>query len=910
MRSRRRPTPISSAAALPASRLPLGTPHLPTSTSHESTASSSHSPPRLKPQVTDSSSDKENWNVHDTFSLTRSKDTLIMAPNISLEDALARSIAETKLERQNKRIQETEAALITIAPPDKRTHQPRGKKNKWQPLDLTDHALATTPNDGGVFVSEVRVNTFRAPSRGSSLSRPVSVLSHRTSETAPSDMDRQDSALTDQGFQVFQRRKTKRPLGDLHAYEHKPEDRQTTVEAAVDIHEIHNVFGIALPGPEVIVAKEGTVDGEVRFTQHPNGDVLAHQWSSDRYLWDNIGQFSNHRKRTEGQLKADRLRGETAYQSLQCHSLAYFRLIAKQREANAIGKPLSLKEIQSALPEPQVESSAAPPGLKEVARGRSSPLWKSNIIKPQYIPPQLGVTSEAGLAKPQQSMAWQHRVPAEPRTEPYRLTPKYVPHELRHEDPFYTANSFKQIYGDQSYSHPYQQNSIAQTQPMPTTQQPRNVQTNFYFQKVATAHPNIHIGDVASPFPEVENFTMQGIEHWQQQQMRGSRLATTASQTRTQYHTTGTIVSSSSSDMITRPIPMLTMTDASKPKPVTPFDDRSAMRDNLWKQADAAKERNLSQGSILSRTVLYDPLQNQSPSVKTETENEPMKHEMSPSLDRGAPRKILRPASSIEPSSSRVFPMPVLPAPTPQSTKQTSPVSTVLQNLHDSSPDPYPTKQSYTYQPPIINTPSDLQGTPQNFKGPFFPADSGVSTASIDQKTYDEQLKEWWTSGQKFARQEEFYRSITSSAARQPAKGPLANLPAHLTPIGHPARTKAQEPEFDATTTRLLIPVLENLASYVQGPIEKRRDYFSQWKQPPEWCIDRSEGGNNSFFDKNWGTPPARVGRDPRYARSPWVDDRTPLRGRYGSGGVSLGGSFGGGGYVDRRFGFGGSYYG
>lgn len=44
-------------------------------------------------------------------------------------------------------------------------------------------------------------------------------------------------------------------------------------------------------------------------------------------------------------------------------------------------------------------------------------------------------------------------------------------------------------------------------------------------------------------------------------------------------------------------------------------------------------------------------------------------------------------------------------------------------------------------------------------------------------------------------------------------------------------------------------------------------DYFGRYARPAEWCIDNSQGGNQSFFGDwgAWGAPPPRVGRDPRY---------------------------------------------
>jgi hypothetical protein len=724
-------------------------------------------------------------------------------------------------------------------------------------------------------------------------------------------MDRQDSAGTDQGFQVFQRRRNRKNIGDLHAYEDKPEERQTTVEGTADAREVYNVFGNALPGPDVIEANEGNADGEVRFIQQPTGDILAFQWSLRRYLWENIGQFSSHRQKVEGQLAADRLKGETAYQSLQRNTLAYFRIIAKQREANVMGKPFGLKDIQFALPEPRTELSAAPTGLKQTTHGSSAPeqpQMKPNTNISASETHNARETREHESAATLQPSLLPHHVPTAPRADRYNFNPSYAQYERRQDDPFYSVNSYQQIYGNYpSYPNPHYRQPTEQSRPIAPilpTQQPQYHRPAFQFPLATGPSQGTQGIEITSPFAEVENFTKQGVEQWQQQ----NRVAqpTTTTQNRPQYRTTGTIISSTSSEGTVHPAATHAAIAASRPKPVTPLENRSAIRDNLWKQAEAAKERSLSQGSILSRTVLYDPLQNQSPSISTETDSDPVKHDVSPTLNRNSSRKILQPPQSIDASSSRIW--PAIPAPTPQLTKPTSPVSNVLQNLNDSSPDPYPTKQSYTYQAPPITTPQDSQGTPQTFRGPYFAAELGTPPAPVDQKTYDEQLNDWWTSGQKFARQEEFYRSIISSTARQPSSSAFSNPPAHLVPIG--SRSKTNDPSYNTTTTRLLIPVLENLASYVQGPVEKRRDYFSQWVQPPDWCIDRREGGNNSFFDKDWGTPPARVGRDPRYSRSPWVDDRTPLRGRFGgNGGVSLSGSMGGG-YVDRRFGFGGRYYG
>ena len=60
--------------------------------------------------------------------------------------------------------------------------------------------------------------------------------------------------------------------------------------------------------------------------------------------------------------------------------------------------------------------------------------------------------------------------------------------------------------------------------------------------------------------------------------------------------------------------------------------------------------------------------------------------------------------------------------------------------------------------------------------------------------------------------------------------------------------------------------VIVNLHGYKADVENKKEEYFAKHfkGEIPEWCIDRSSTGNDSFFG-DWGSPPSRVGRDPRY---------------------------------------------
>ncbi|KAI9716222.1 MAG: hypothetical protein M1812_005447 [Candelaria pacifica] len=63
----------------------------------------------------------------------------------------------------------------------------------------------------------------------------------------------------------------------------------------------------------------------------------------------------------------------------------------------------------------------------------------------------------------------------------------------------------------------------------------------------------------------------------------------------------------------------------------------------------------------------------------------------------------------------------------------------------------------------------------------------------------------------------------------------------------------------------LLAPLLVTLQSYLSEPPESQPRQFGRFGVVPEWCIDRSAEGSKSFFGEDWGAPPPRVGRDPRY---------------------------------------------
>lgn len=793
------------------------------------------------------------------------------------------SLAQAKLARQTKRIQDAEAAL-TAKNLLAESQTSRGKGKNWKPFDFNaDPAPADAGNDIRAPMAETRVNVFRAPTRDSSISRSMSSLSQRTAGTAPSEAERQDSGLVDAGgFQIFTGRKNRRNVEQLSAYEDKPEEKQTTVEASFDPREIYAVFGNALPAPEFMEQNLGYKDGQLQFIQHPNGDVSAHQWSASRYIWENIGQFSNIRKKVEGQLAADRLKGETAYQTLQQHTLSYFRTVAKQREASVMGLPFGAKEIQALMPDVRPVQVASTPKKSVTAAEVSIPPPENLVItnddnassttdsrshvgtdQPYSYEGYPGYAGYAGYGPyggQQYQYGHQYLLPTGPRDE--RHPRSQNPYHQAMHDPFYSASSYRSTYGMPSAFGGqtdrfggYDQRSGAGEK-----QDPLNYDYHFPAPGADARQPRGPAVNLIEPTPTDQVFNASNPR----QSLSDYYVRKSGSQFSSFEPSGPNVEGLQARDTAIESTPA----SSQRPKPITPLSSRTAIKDQLRKIGDQAKERSLSQANI--RTVLYDPFRTQSSATaEHDTAPEPVE-QVSPEIKRTVANPSGLPAH-MQPRAAQTFSAAV-------GAPRLTPIGSV-ENLKKSSPDKYWSGRGADVSGPL----EQEQPTPQNLSGPFFGDYPGMPGSSSKKKvfapttrTYDEELKDWWVNGKTFARQEEFYQRVKESHKDVDLLSITSSSPqAVLAPIGTPAKksesllsTSVGTSETD-TMTRLLIPVLENLSSYVQGPVEKRRDYFSQWCQPPDWCIDRSPTGNQSFFDVEWGQPPARVGRDPRYRAVP-----------------------------------------
>ncbi|GAB1735617.1 hypothetical protein NU219Hw_g4192t1 [Hortaea werneckii] len=855
------------------------------------------------------------------------------------------SLADAKLARQLKRNEKAEATLT--APITERQNS-RGKNKIWKPLDMS---VDMPGIEGGVSLSQAdsRVNDFRPLTRDSSLSRSLSSLSQHTTGTLQSESGRErhdSTAAEGGGFQLITGRRSRKHNNkldsQLNLHEARPEERQKTVEAAPDTKEIYHVFGNPPPPPTHLETNPGSVNGQLQFIQHTNGDISAHQWSSSSFEWQNIGQFSNIRKKIEGQLTSNRLKGETAYQTLQQNTLAYFRTIAKQKEADVMGLPFGPKEIHQLMPELRTMQPTAVTPKKSITASEA----------PISRPPLLEATVEH--SEDHSFTAESHHRIGNGRPYYHESYPTYTGGYGSY--PFNTNSQYN--YGGQAYYHPpaelqYDRYAGPQGFDSMKTQDPfyldasssmyhvkrgnasssadvyhqRLGPTNYtsYPHSLAAAQKQFNMNyyhQCAPPEAALRNeekrqtgcfggvsMTQGGIENTKAR-LRGSAaswdgLKQPASSRGDEnvvgghalLDAEGNRLQVSASDTCRPSLGYLAAdcfasstedaSSAKRSKAVTPLGtSRSAMKDQLYKISDQAKERNLSQSNI--RTVLFDPFRSSS-----DTDNSAQSTVHSKQAASELKRTVANPSGL--PASARKDEQTLYEF---DSSMRRNAVD--FGHIGDAR-----NGNSRRPQAPAENAflaglrEAQEKGKRASLFG------KGVKLGEMDTATeadresltnqrakmgreYD--LKAWWSNGNTFSRHEELYQSLVKASEFVS----LSAIPGPGTSASSFASIDLSSPNEEASAsgsslsrdsmTRMLIPVLENLSYYVEGPVAER-DYFSRWAEPPEWAVDHSPSGNKSFYDKEaWGQPPVRIGRDPRYRPLPTESRLAGLRfGGFGS---------------------------
>lgn len=713
-------------------------------------------------------------------------------------------LADAKLRRQQQRIIDNDAALLAT-----KSKPGRKAKTDWKPFNLanssddnfsmSDSAESRNPTPfdvhAKIFKPSATSSRDNSPSRPFSMHNPVKSAS-KLPILLPAD-DGDDGG----DFQLVTGRKMRplpRPALALNAYESKSADKLHTVAASFDKKQINEVFGNDLPPPEFVQSVPGLQNGQVQFVMHPNGDVAAQQWSIEKFQWTNIGQYSNTRRRREGLLAAQRLKGETEQQSLMQNTLAYFRAVAKQCEATTMGLTWGPKDNNAYLP--------APPSYTSPTRQKS----EDSMVKRQP-------------ASPAPSFSMPMQFPITRRSEPTMSGAPVMP-KLPHADTHSSLDSMS--FGGFGASLPKVDNRPDRGWP------------------IAEAH---QLTEHFSPGPQTSDMRYLN-QTWSDFQVPGDKQSTgisaaIAGLTPLSRDTTAEFTATHG---------------VSSQKSDNPWQgrNRSAMKEALNKLGQTATARGLSMSGA-SRTVLHDPMRSKNAFSQQES---PLR---APSLHQAGSSSDYQSLCDITFSTS-----------SPQRQPGISGVDARRDFFGVSEPDPGPWNPRTPGVGDRTMTNSFSNGqfatytapTPQNWNGPFF---TGSPKQEVNKKSYDEELHDWFTGGNTRARQDEFYERIMA------AHNNFATAPRCPGPIQPPGATSTprhkdrKSTDFNEGTTRLLIPVLENLASYVEGPVEKRHGPFARWAPPPEWCIDRGPNGNKSFFGDDWGQPPERIGRDSRYRPMP-----------------------------------------
>lgn len=279
------------------------------------------------------------------------------------------------------------------------------------------------------------------------------------------------------------------------------------------------------------------------------------------------------------------------------------------------------------------------------------------------------------------------------------------------------------------------------------------------------------------------------------------------------------------------------------PMPYSGFSATSK-KDLLLRNLHDVVESSKTQGNLptSTRTVLYDPLAHD-------------------------PGQTAQPSTSKVPFQKALDALNLNPLPgtgfttTEQVNKESLKVSDPLPwtdrpvSIHDSAS---PTSPQTSFATPKANLRRNQMPPP----GFGFNSADIWSFAPQDHPacSWLDEVESWWTTGARRCRQLE---DSSIAGIGNKAEGRNAK-PADITDTD--GCTRGGDNALKITTdgevaAKLMIPALQTLVSYVDGTPP---DYFHRFARVPEWCIDKSHGGNRSFFG-DWGVPPSRVGRDPRY---------------------------------------------
>ena len=183
----------------------------------------------------------------------------------------------------------------------------------------------------------------------------------------------------------------------------------------------------------------------------------------------------------------------------------------------------------------------------------------------------------------------------------------------------------------------------------------------------------------------------------------------------------------------------------------------------------------------------------------------------------------------------------------------------------------HPNPSAGSEQPSISTTPKVPPGLNIPLDGR---ARGGHAAVNMDRRQTMLDVEDWWY--RELKQRQDLHKHLADVARHDPfghiPRGPGPGSGPGQYPGEGWALSSAVDGSDGVHVTKpvddhdLFIAALSQLQSYVTGPDAKNPHRFGQYSgQVPEWCMDPRPGGNRSFFGDDWGAPPSRVGRDPRY---------------------------------------------
>ncbi len=591
--------------------------------------------------------------------------------------------------------------------------------------------------------------------------------------------------------------------------------------------EIAEIFGSQLPSPNILRAMPGLSHGQVLFVREPNADVSAHRWSAFTHDWSNLGHYSNANKRIEGRLALHKLASPPGLSNAEKRTtLAYFAALARQVAADVAANypqtsfpepnELSLRGVEQCIDSrPGLEAAKARPSFNH-SRSSSSFDGESTAGSQNRIP--FGScyhnvdrgTSSGGLNKAYAASPLR-QVPSSVDDDPFVTTPS------RHFASSIHSMTQARIHNSGLAAGAGPVNQGIHFAPPSHEGNQKDFQSRFHDIQAHNVHRNL-ISSV------VKNNSKDILKP----------VISNNPEANSAYNTP--------LRRLPVDLPELRRTRLleSLKENCQQLEGLSADPRGVGHPTDSSATRGAA-----ARTVLHDPLAAPKPVPANHSllgkllENS----EMSYSVPAGASR-IETPGRHRNPFDDG-----------PTTSNEAYPKFTVPADV--------------VRQPPMLEARgpgvSLTPGNPAAAQGPaegsqystLQRAVGGRGAASTHDITnpdrtpaanlsYEANLEAWWRSGTQTDRQTEFLKSLQRPGT--------SNMPGR---------------EANPGANRLLVALYESLAGYVQGPAKSRYGHFAPHAQPPEWCIDRSPGGNNTFFGEDRGVLPPRLARDPRYqARS------------------------------------------